>query len=132
MTERNEKSGSKEAPRLSLKERKPKGLQYQGFATPQTSKGNNEQRTFAPSFLEGSLADQTPETHALKTYERRKAGMDPFASGIPPEVIEQITDEVFSLNKQVSSAQRAINNNIVLFCAPLLAINAWICIRALT
>ena len=115
-----------------MKERRSKGLAHQDVAKPNTSKQTNEQRTFAPSFLEGSVADQTLEAQALQTYELRKPEEDRFTSEIPAKVVEHITDKMFSLNDRLVGAQRAINNKIVLFCAPLLAINAWIGIWAWT
>ena len=132
MTKENSRSGRKEAPRLSVKERRSNGLAHQDFARPDTSQQSNEQRTFAPSFLEGSVADQTLEAQALQTYELRKPEEDHVTSEIPAKVVEHITDKMFSLNNQLVSAQRAINNKIILFCAPLLAINAWISIWAWT
>ena len=132
MTKKNSGSGRKEARRLSVKERRSEGLAHQDVAKPTTSKQNNEQRTFAPSFLEGSVADQTLEAQALQTYELRKPEEDHFTSEIPAKVVEHITDKMFSLNNQLVGAQRAINNKIILFCAPLLAINAWIGIWAWT
>lgn len=132
MTGRKDKSKTKETPRLSLKERQPKGLQHLSFAEPKASEENNEQRTFAPSFLEGSVADQTLETPALQTYEQRKTKVDPLASEVPANVIEHLTNEMLSLSNQLACAQRVINNKIVLFCAPLLALNAWIGIWAWT
>ena len=132
MTKKNSESGRKEAPRLSVKERRSNGLAHQDVAKTNISKQGNEQRTFAPSFLEGSVADQTLEAQAVQTYELRKPEEDHFTSEIPAKVIEHITDIMFSLNDQLVGAQRAINNKIVLFCAPLLAINAWIGIWAWT
>ena len=132
MTKKTNGSGRREAPRLSVKERRSKGLAHQEVAQTNTSKQSNEQRTFAPSFLEGSVADQTLEAQALQTYELRKPELDQFTSEIPAKVVEHITDKMFSLNNQLVGAQRAINNKIVLFCAPLLAINAWIGIWAWT
>ena len=132
MTKKNSGSGRREAPRLSVKERRSEGLAHQDVAKPTTSKQNNEQRTFAPSFLEGSVADQTLEAQALQTYELRKPEEDHFTGEIPAKVVEHITDKMFSLNNQLVGAQRAINNKIILFCAPLLAINAWIGIWAWT
>ena len=126
MTKRTSGSGRREAPRLNVRERRSKELAHQDVAKPNTSKQNNEQRTFAPSFLEGSVADQTLEAQAVQTYELREPEVDPFASEISAKVIEHITNGIFSLNNQVAGAQRAINNKIVLFCAPLLALNAWI------
>lgn len=132
MTKKNSGSGRKEAPRLSVKERRSNGLAHQDVAKTINSKQTNEQRTFAPSFLEGSVADQTLEAQALQTYELRKPEEDHVTSEIPAKVVEHITDKMFSLNNQLVGAQRAINNKIVLFCAPLLAINAWIGIWAWT
>ncbi len=126
MTKKNSGSGRREAPRLSVKERRSKGLAHQDVAKPNTSKQNNEQRTFAPSFLEGSVADQTLEAQALQTYELGNPEVDHFANEIPTKAVEHITNEMFSLNNQLIGAQRAINDKIILFCAPLLAINAWI------
>ena len=132
MTKKNSGSGRKEAPRLSVKERRSNGLAHQDVAKTNTSQQSKEQRTFAPSFLEGSVADQTLEAQALQTYELRKPEEDHVTSEIPEKVVEHITDKMFSLNNQLVGAQRAINNKIVLFCAPLLAINAWIGIWAWT
>ena len=132
MTNKNSGSGRKQAPRLSVKERRSNGLAHKDAAKTNTSKQSNEQRTFAPSFLEASVADQTLEAQALQTYELRKPEEDHFTSEIPAKVVEHITDKMFSLNNQLVGAQRAINNKIVLFCAPLLAINAWIGIWAWT
>ena len=132
MTKKNSGSGKKEAPRLSVKERRSNGLAHQDAAKTNTSKQSNEQRTFAPSFLEGSVADQTLEAQALQTYELRKPEEDHVTNEIPAKVVEHITDKMFSLNNQLVGAQRAINNKIILFCAPLLAINAWIGIWAWT
>ena len=132
MTKKNSGSGRREAPRLSVKERRSKGLAHQDVSRPDNSKKSNEQRTFAPSFLEGSVADQTLEAQALQTYELRKPKEDYVPSEIQAKVVEHITDKMFSLNNQLVGAQRAINNKIVLFCAPLLAINAWIGIWAWT
>ena len=132
MTKKNSGSGRKEAPRLSVKERRSNGLAHQDVAKTNTSQQSKEQRTFAPSFLEGSVADQTLEAQALQTYELRKPEEDQVTSEIPEKVVEHITDKMFSLNDQLVGAQRAINNKIVLFCAPLLAINAWIGIWAWT
>ena len=132
MTKKNSGSGRREARRLSVKERRSEGLAHQDVAKPTTSKQNNEQRTFAPSFLEGSVADQTLEAQALQTYELRKPEEDHLTSESPAKVVEHITDKMFSLNNQLVGAQRAINNKIILFCAPLLAINAWIGIWAWT
>ena len=98
MTKENSGSGRKEASRLSVKERRSKGLAHQ----------------------------------ALQTYEQRKPEEDHVTSEISAEVVEHITDKMFSLNNQLVGAQRSINNKIVLFCAPLLAINAWIGIWAWT
>lgn len=132
MTKKNNGTGRREASRLSIKGRRSKGLAHQDVAKPDTSKQTNEQRTFAPSFLEGSVADQTLEAQALQTYELRKPEEDYVISEIPAKVVEHITDKMFSLNNQLAGAQRAINNKIILFCAPLLAINAWIGIWAWT
>ena len=132
MTKENSGSGRKEASRLSVKERRLKGLAHQDVAKTNTSQQSKEQRTFAPSFLEGSVADQTLEAQALQTYELRKPEEDHVTSEIPAKVVEHITDKMFSLNNQLVGAQRAINNKIILFCAPLLAINAWIGIWAWT
>ena len=132
MTKKNSGSGRKEAPRLSVKERRSNGLAHQDVAKTNTSQQSKEQRTFAPSFLEGSVADQTLEAQALQTYELRKPEEDHVTSEIPAKVVEHITDKMFSLNNQLVGAQRAINNKIILFCAPLLAINAWIGIWAWT
>ena len=132
MTKKNSGSGRKEATRLSVKERRSKGLTHQDVAKTNISKQGNEQRTFAPSFLEGSVADKTLEAQAVQTYELRKPEEDHDTSEIPAKVVEHITDKMFSLNNQLVGAQRAINNKIVLFCAPLLAINAWIGIWAWT
>ena len=132
MTKENSGSGRKEASRLSVKERRSKGLAHQAVAKTNTSKQSNEQRTFAPSFLEGSVADQTLEAQALQTYELRKPEEDHVTSEIAAKVVEHITDKMFSLNNQLVGAQRAINNKIIIFCAPLLAINAWIGIWAWT
>ena len=132
MTKKNSGSGRKEAPRLSVKERRSNGLAHQDVAKTNTSQQSKEQRTFAPSFLEGSVADQTLEAQALQTYELRKPEEDHVTSEIPEKVVEHITDKMFSLNNQLVGAQRAINNKIIIFCAPLLAINAWIGIWAWT
>ena len=132
MTKKNSGSGRKEAPRLSVKERRSNGLAHHDVAKTNTSQQSKEQRTFAPSFLEGSVADQTLEAQALQTYELRKPEEDHVTSEIPAKEVEHITDKMFSLNNQLVGAQRAINNKIVLFCAPLLAINAWIGIWAWT
>ena len=132
MTKKNSGSGGKEAPRLSVKQPRSNGLSHQDVAKTQTSKQTNEQRTFEPSFLEGSVAEHTLEEQALQTYEPRKPGEDDVTSEIPAKLVEHITDKMFSLNNQLVGAQRAINNKIILFCAPLLAINAWIGIWAWT
>ena len=132
MTKKNDKSGTRETPRLSLKERKSEGLKHQKLDKPKDSKPTKEQRIFAPSFLEGSVADRTLEAQALQTYKLQKPKFDHFTSEIPAEVIEHITNEMFSLNDQVAGAQKAINNKIFLFCAPLLALNTWIGIWAWT
>ena len=132
MTKKHSGSGRKEAPRLSLKERRSNGLAHRDVAKTNTSQQSKEQRTFAPSFLEGSVADQTLEAQALQIYELRKPEEDHVTNEIPVKVVEHITDKMFSLNNQLVAAQRAINNKIVLFCAPLLAINAWIGIWAWT
>ena len=126
MTKKTSGSGRREGPRLSVKELRSKGLTHQGVAKHNTSKQSNEQRTFAPSFLEGAVADQTLEAQAQQTYKLRKPEEDRFTSEIPTKVVEHITNEMFSLNNQLVGAQKAINNKIILLCAPLLAINAWI------
>lgn len=132
MTKKNSGSGRREAPRLNVREQRSKVLAHQDVTKPNTSKQNNKQRTFAPSFLEGSVADQTLEAQALQSYELGKPEADHFTSEIPAKVVEHITDGMFSLNNQLFGAQRAINNKIILFCAPILAINAWIGIWAWT
>ena len=132
MTKKTSGSGRREAQRLSVKERRSKELDHQDVAKTNASKLSKEQRTFAPSFLEGSVADQTLEAQALLTYELRKPAVDQSTREITAKVVEHITDKMFSLNNQLVGAQRAINNKIILFCAPLLAINAWLGIWAWT